>query len=154
MKGNDKVIEALNKTLAAELTAISQYFIHAEMFENWGYGKLHDMLKKQSIDEMKHAETVMARILFLEGVPNMTPPLKINVGSNAEEMHTNDLALELDAVKNYNAYAQIALEVGDNASRDIFIALLKDEEEHVDWLEAQLDQIKQIGVQNYLAIKV
>lgn len=154
MKGNEKIIEALNKTLTAELSAINQYFIHAEMDENWGYAKLHDFIKKQSIDEMKHAEIAMARILFLEGTPNMSPALKINVGKNVEEMMKNDLALELEAVKMYNEFAKLSADAGDNGSRDLFVQFLKDEETHVDWLEAQIDQIKQVGLQNYLSTKI
>ena len=150
MKGNPKVIKELNDALREELTAISQYFLHAEMCENWGYEKLGDYIKKQSIDEMKHAEVLMERILFLDATPNMLP-LQLNVGQNVRQMIENDLALELSAVKQYNAAVQIATTEKDNGSRDLLVKLLKDEEDHVDWLEAQLHQIKEMGYERYLS---
>src|SRR5450432_3650464 len=132
MQGNPKVIAELNAALKEELTAINQYFLHAEMCENWKYSKLADFIKKQSIDEMKHADALIERILFLEG----------------------DLKLEIGAVAQYNAAIKLATEAGDNASRELFERLLKDEEGHVDWLEAQLHQIKEIGYERYLSQQI
>jgi len=151
MRGNEEVIALLNQALKEELTAISQYFIHAEMCENWGYKKLGDYIKKQSIDEMKHAEALIERILFLDGAPKMTKALSLSVGDGVKAQITNDLGLEIGAVAMYNAAAKKAADVGDNASRELFIKLLKDEEAHVDWLEAQLHQMKELGYENYLA---
>jgi bacterioferritin len=152
MKGNPKVIKELNDALREELTAISQYFLHAEMCENWGYEKLADYIKKQSIDEMKHAEVLMERILFLDATPTMQP-LQLSVGGNVRQMIENDLTLELSAVKQYNAAVQIATQEKDNGSRDLLVRLLKDEEDHVDWLEAQLHQIKEMGYERYLSMQ-
>ncbi|MGA3346916.1 MAG: bacterioferritin [Terracidiphilus sp.] len=152
MKGNAKVIEQLNRALREELTAINQYFVHAEMCENWGYEKLAKYIKKQSIDEMKHAETLMERILFLDGTPSMEP-LALSIGSNVQAMIQSDLKLEIGAVAMYNEAVRIATDEKDNGSRDIFVVLLKDEEEHVDWLEAQTHQIKELGYERYLSIQ-
>jgi bacterioferritin len=152
MKGNPKVIKELNDALREELTAISQYFLHAEMCENWKYEKLANYIKKQSIDEMKHAEALMERLLFLDATPNMQP-LQLAVGGNVRQMIENDLALELAAVKQYNTAVQIATQEKDNGSRDLLVKLLKDEEDHVDWLEAQLHQIKEMGYERYLSIQ-
>ncbi len=149
MKGNSKVIEQLNRALREELTAINQYFLHAEMCENWGYGKLARYIKKQSIDEMKHAETLMERILFLDSTPTMEP-LALTIGNNVKGMIESDLKLEIGAVAMYNEAVRIAFENKDNGSRDLFVDLLKDEEEHVDWLETQLHQIEEIGYERYL----
>jgi bacterioferritin len=152
MKGNPKVIKELNDALREELTAINQYFLHAEMCENWGYKKLADYIKKQSIDEMKHAEVLIERVLFLDGTPSMEP-LKLNVGVTVRQMIEADLALELGAVKQYNAAVQIATQEKDNGSRDLLVQLLKDEEDHVDWLEAQVHQIKEVGYERYLSLQ-
>ena len=149
MKGNPKVLEELNKALREELTAINQYFLHAEMCENWGYHLLSDFIKKQSIGEMKHAEVLIERILFLDGSPNMQP-LQLTVGASVKQMIESDLALEVGAVKQYNDAVKIATEHGDNGSRDLFVQLLKDEEGHVDWLEAQVHQMKELGYERYL----
>jgi bacterioferritin len=149
MKGNPKVIAELNKALREELTAINQYFLHAEMCENWGYIRLSAYIKKQSIGEMKHAESLMERILFLDGTPSMQP-LELKVGGSVKDMIQSDLALEVGAVKQYNDAVQIATTEGDNGSRDLFVQLLKDEEGHVDWLEAQVHQIKELGYERYL----
>jgi len=154
MRGNPKVIAELNAALKEELTAISQYFLHAEMCENWKYEKLAKFIKKQSIDEMKHAEALMERILFLDGTPNMTELLQIKVGQNVKEQIANDLQLELNAVAMYNNSVRIARDEGDNASRELFEMLLKDEEAHVDWLEAQLFQIGEIGYERYLSQQI
>jgi bacterioferritin len=153
MKGNPKVIAELNKALREELTAISQYFIHAELCENWGYNKLSAYIKKQSIDEMKHAEALIERILFLDGNPAMQP-LELGVGGSVKDALESDLKLELGAVKQYNASIQVAVEQGDNGSRDLFVRLLKDEEGHVDWLEAQVHQIKELGYERYLSLQM
>jgi bacterioferritin len=154
MKGNPKVIAALNEALKEELTAISQYFLHAEMCENWHYDRLGSFIKKQSIDEMKHAEMLIERILFLDGTPTMTDGLQLSIGKNVREQIESDLKLEIGAVAQYNAAVQLAREEGDNASREIFERLLKDEEQHVDWLEAQVHQIKEMGYERYLATQV
>jgi bacterioferritin len=153
MKGNSKVLAELNKALREELTAINQYFLHAEMCENWGYHKLADLIKKQSIGEMKHAEVLMERILFLDGSPSMEP-LELSVGKTVKDMIESDLALELGAVKQYNEAVAIATREGDNGSRDLLVELLKDEEDHVDFLEAQLHQIKELGYERYLAQQI
>jgi bacterioferritin len=152
MRGNPKVIEQLNRALREELTAINQYFVHAEMCENWGYTKLAKYIKKQSIDEMKHAESIMERILFLDGTPSMEP-LALSIGKDVQAMIHNDLHLEIEAVGMYNEAVLTATQEKDNGSRDLFVALLKDEEEHVDWLEAQEHQIKELGYERYLSIQ-
>jgi bacterioferritin len=154
MQGNPKVIAALNEALREELQAINQYFLHAEMCENWHYNKLGDYIKKQSIDEMKHAEVLIERILFLDGVPNLTDPMKLTIGKNVKEQLESDLKLEVEAVGLYNRAVQTAREEADNASRELFERLLKDEEAHVDWLEAQLYQIGEIGYERYLSQQI
>jgi bacterioferritin len=153
MKGSPKVIEELNKALREELTAINQYFLHAEMCENWGYEKLSEYIKIQSIGEMKHAEILVERILFLDGSPTMKP-LELTVGKNVQEMLQSDLELEIGAVKDYNTAIQIAVAEKDNGSRDLFVQLLKDEESHVDWLEAQMHLIKELGYERYLTMQM
>jgi bacterioferritin len=150
MKGSPKVLAELNRALREELTAINQYFLHAEMCENWGYRRLSEYIKKQSIGEMKHAESLMERILFLDGTPSMQP-LDVKIGSTVKAMIENDLALEHGAVKMYNDAVALAVKEGDDGSRDLFERLVKDEEEHVDFLEAQTHQIKELGYENYLA---
>jgi bacterioferritin len=150
MKGNPKVLSELNKALREELTAINQYFLHAEMCENWGYHRLAELIKKQSIGEMKHAEALIERMLFLDGSPSMQP-LEVKIGGTVKAMIESDLALEVGAVKQYNNAVAIATKEGDNGSRDLFVVLLKDEEEHVDFLEAQMQQIKDMGYERYLA---
>ncbi|MGE5327209.1 MAG: bacterioferritin [Deltaproteobacteria bacterium] len=151
MKGKPEVLEALQKALAEELQAISQYFLHAEMQSNWGYKRLYAEIKKQAIGEMKHAEELIERILFLEGLPELNSFPKLKIGKTVEQQLTNDLNLEKGAVADYNEYIAVARKVGDNASADLFEALLKDEEEHVDFLDAQLNLIKEVGLANYLA---
>jgi bacterioferritin len=150
MKGNDKVIERLNARLADELAAVNQYIVHSEMCANWGYEKLHKAVEKRAIEEMKHAEALIARILFLEGKPVVSQLAKIEIGADVEAQLKNDWAAEDGGIKAYNADIKLATEMGDNGSRDLFESNLKDEEVHIDWLEAQLDQIKQMGIQNYL----
>jgi bacterioferritin len=150
MKGNEKVIGILNAFLADELTAINQYMVHSEMCANWGYNKLHKAIEKRAIDEMKHAEKLIARILFLEGIPIVSDLKKINIGATVEAQLKSDLAAESGAIKDYNEGIRLCLEVGDNGTRELIDANLHDEEEHLDWLEAQLDQVSQMGLQNYL----
>jgi bacterioferritin len=154
MKGNPQVIAALNLALKEELLAINQYFLHSEMCENWHYGRLGSFIKKQSIDEMKHAEALIERILFLDATPSLTEPMQLTVGKNVREQLESDLKLEIDAVGMYNEAIKVATEAGDNASRELFERLLKDEEEHVDWLEAQAHQIQEIGYERYLSQQV
>lgn len=154
MKGKPKVIAALNEALKEELSAINQYFLHAEMCENWHYGKLGDYIRKQSIDEMKHAESLIERILFLDGVPKMNELMHLNIGETVRDQLEADLKLEVKAVAMYNRYVATARDEGDNASRELFERLLKDEEAHVDWLEAQLHQIEEIGYERYLSTQV
>src|SRR5215213_3979771 len=140
MRGNDQVIAQLNQALREELTAINQYFLHAEMCDNWGYHKLGTYIKKQSIDEMKHAEELIERLLFLDATPKMDY-MDLNIGANVQAQLEGDLQLEINAVAMYNKAIQISREAADDQSRELFSRLLKDEEEHVDWLEAQLHQI-------------
>ena len=150
MKGNEKVIEHLNARLAEELTAINQYMVHSEMCDNWGYERLHKMIEKRAIDEMKHAEKLIARILFLDGRPIVSNLNKVYIGAEVPKMHENDRIAEEGAIRGYNESIRVAVEVGDNGSRELLEAILKEEEDHIDVLEAQLDQIAQMGVQNYL----
>ena len=150
MRGNAEVIAQLNKALKEELTAINQYFLHAEMCHNWGYHRLGAYIKKQSIDEMKHAEKLMERLLFLDATPQMES-MALNIGANVRAQLEADLKLEENAVEMYNAAIRISRDAGDDASRELFSLLLKDEEEHVDWLEMQLHQIKEIGYERYLS---
>jgi bacterioferritin len=154
MRGNKNVIAALNDGLKAELTAISQYFLHAEMCDNWGYERLHSVTKKHSIQEMKHAEHLIERLLFLDGAPNMAELLPFKIGSSVKTQLENDLALELAAVASYNAAIKVCTEAGDAASRELFEELLADEEGHVDFLEAQLHQISEVGLDRYLSQQI
>ena len=154
MKGKPKVIAALNEALKEELTAINQYFLHAEMCENWHYKKLGDHIRKESIAEMKHAESLIERILFLDGTPNLTEPMQLTVGSDVQAQIQSDLNLEIAAVAMYNRLVNLAREEGDNASRELFERLLRDEEGHVDWLEAQVHQIKEMGYERYLSQQI
>ena len=149
MKGNDAVIAKLNEALREELTAINQYFVHAEMCHNWGYHRLGNYIKKQSIGEMKHAEEILERILFLDGIPSMQP-LPLTIGADVKAQIESDLKLELNATVMYNASVKMARDAGDNGSADLFERLLKDEEEHFDFLEAQMHQIGQLGYERYL----
>ena len=151
MKGSAEVVEVLNEVLCAELTGINQYFIHAMMCRNWGYSKLADHARNESIGEMKHAQEVIERILYLEGVPNMQRYMKVEVGQTVPEQHQFDLGLERDAVQRLNKGVELCRERGDQGSRALLERILVEEEEHVDWLEAQLGQIEQMGLENYLA---
>jgi bacterioferritin len=154
MKGNSKVLESLNDALSEELTAINQYMLHSEMCESWGYDKLSALIKKQAMDEMKHAEHIIERILFLDGKPNLSKYQKLNIGETVPEMIDNDLHLELAAVAMYNKLAAVAIEAHDNGTAELLKKLLKDEEGHVDSLEEQQTLIKSLGLQNYLAAQV
>jgi bacterioferritin len=149
-----KVIEVLNDVLTTELTAINQYFIHSEMCANWGYERLHAHIRKESIDEMKHAESLMERILYLDGIPNVQRLGKINIGETVQEQLTVDLALEHDALPRLNNGIEVCKAAGDNGTRLLLEQILASEEEHVDWLEAQLDLISQVGIENYLAQQI
>ena len=151
MKGNDEVIQLLNEVLTSELTAINQYFIHSKMCEDWGFQRLAARKREESIEEMKHADAVIARILFLEGVPNMQRYFPVKVGEDAVEQHKLDLELELDAVKRLNAGIAMCLDKGDNGSRELLESILREEEEGIDWLEAQLHLVESIGKERYLA---
>jgi bacterioferritin len=154
MKGNEKIIALLNEFLADELTAISQYMVHSEMCANWGYDKLHEAVEKRAIGEMKHAEKLIGRILFLEGQPVVSSLNKMSIGATVEEQLRHDLEAEAGAIKAYNDGIRLCLEAGDNGSRELIEDNLEDEEEHLDWLETQLDQINQMGLQNYLLAQV
>jgi bacterioferritin len=151
VKGNDKLIGVLNQLLADELGAISQYMVHAEMCENWGFGGLHAAIEKQAMDEMHHAEWLIARILFLDGKPVVTELSPIVIGQSALDMITNDQDAELGAVKAYNAGIALASDLGDESTADLLIEILKMEEGHVRWAEQQRAQIDQMGLENYLA---
>jgi bacterioferritin len=151
VKGDSKVIALLNEVLKAELTAINQYFLHAEMCANWGFYRLAGVSRKESIEEMVHAEKLMERILYLEGTPTMTELFKINIGQNVPAQLKFDLQLEYDAVKRLNQGIGLCREVKDDGSRELLKSILLEEEHHIDWLEAQLHALEEMGTQNYLA---
>lgn len=154
MKGKDKVIDLLNEVLTNELTAINQYFLHARMCENWGYERLWHEIRHESIDEMKHADEVIERVLYLEGLPNVQRLGKVNVGQTVEEQLRLDLALEQQAIPVLNRGIELCRAEGDNGSAELLEDILEDEEEHANWLEAQLTLIAQAGLQNYLAEQI
>lgn len=151
MKGNDQVINVLNELLADELTAISQYMVHSEMCDNWGYDQLHKAIEAQAIDEMHHAEWLIGRILFLEGTPVVSKLNPMKIGASVQDMVTNDQEAEAGAIRAYNSGIRLAREVDDQGTADLLVKILKMEEGHVDWNERQRDQIAQMGLQNYLA---
>jgi bacterioferritin len=151
VKGDAKVIAVLNEVLKAELTAINQYFLHAEMCENWGYERMAAHTRKESIEEMTHAEKLMERILYLDGTPNMSDYFKINIGQTVKAQLQNDLQLEYDAVKRLNKGVETCVNLGDNGSRELLEKILTDEEQHIDWLEGQMHAIGEMGIENYLA---
>ena len=151
MKGNEKLLAVLNQLLADELTAINQYMVHSEMCDNWGYELLHKAIEKQAMEEMQHAEWLIKRILFLEGIPVVSKLNPIKIGKTVEDMVLNDKKSEEGAVRAYNSAITLAHEIVDQASVDLMIKILKMEEDHLDWNEAQRDQIEQMGLQNYLA---
>ena len=154
MKGDAKVIALLNDVLSNELTAINQYFLHARMCENWGYERLWKKVRDESIDEMKHADKVIARILYLDGLPNLQKLGKLEIGETVAEQLKSDLALEKRAIPVLNAGIELCRGKGDNGTAELLEEILVDEEEHADWLEAQLTLVEQVGVQNYLAQQV
>ena len=154
MQGDARVIEELNKRLTEELTAIDQYFVHAEMCEDWGYGRLSEAIKQRSITEMRHAEKLIERILYLDGRPVMSELNELRIGESVPDMHTNDLASEIEADKAYNDSIRVCVEARDQGTKEMLDAILTDEEGHVDWLEAQLDQIEQMGLQVYLGEQI
>ena len=151
MHGDPKVIEYLQEVLTGELTAINQYFLHAEMMENWGYKRLAAKTRKESIEEMGHAEKLLERMLYLDGAPNMKLLFPLRIGQTVKEQIENDLQVEYDAVPRLNKAINATVAAGDNGSCELFESILKDEEEHVDHLEAQLFMIKEMGYENYLA---
>src|SRR3990172_7150821 len=154
MKGSAKVIEALNEILSGELAGINQYFVHSKMCGNWGYERLAEVDRKESLEEMKHAEELIERILFLEGVPNLQRAGKVKVGQKVPEQLKLDRELEVDAISKLNRAIALAVEVGDNGSCDLLEEILKSEEAHLSWLETQLELIKQVGEENYLTQQV
>jgi bacterioferritin len=154
MKGNDRVIALLNELLSDELTAINQYMVHSEMCADWRYEKLHEAAEKRAIQEMKHAESLIGRILFLEGIPIVSNLKAIHIGATVDAQHRDDAEAEVGAIKAYNDGIKLTTEVGDNGTREMLEDILEDEEEHLDWLEAQLEQINQMGFQNYLVDQV
>jgi bacterioferritin len=154
MKGNDQVIEALNEILTAELTAINQYFVHAKMCRNWGYDRLAKKLREESIDEMKHADELIERVLFLEGVPNVQRYGKITVGETVKEQLELDLQMEYAAVERFRSSIRLCRDKGDEASAELLEGMLVSEESHVDWIETQLELVRQVGLQGYLAEQI
>jgi bacterioferritin len=154
MKGNEKIIAKLNELLRDELTAINQYFVHTEMCENWGYDKLHKLVEKRAVGEMKHAEKLIERILFLDGIPVVSELNKVDIGSTIEDQFRKDLAAELRCIKMYNDGIRLTTELSDGGTKELLDSVIVDEEAHADWLEAQLTQIEQMGIQNYLAGQV
>ena len=154
MKGDAKIIDLLNEVLTGELTAINQYFLHSRMCRNWGYHRLAEHIKKESIDEMKHADSLIERVLFLDGLPNVQRLGKVLIGQSPHEILKNDHALEMTAIPLLNKGLGLCRELGDNGTEDLLRHILTSEEEHVDWLEAQFDLIAQVGEQNYLAQQI
>lgn len=154
MKGNEKIIEHLNARLAEELAAINQYMVHAEMCDNWGYHRLHEVVEKRAIEEMKHAEKLICRILFLEGKPIVNNLTKIHIGSDVEKQLKSDWTAENDAIKAYNEDVRLTSELSDSGTRELLESIIKDEENHIDFIETQLDQISQMGLQNYLVEQI
>jgi len=151
LKGDPQIIALLNDVLTAELTAINQYFLHARLCHHWGFPRLYEKIRAESIEEMKHADVLIERILYLDGLPNLQRYTKVNVGQSVPEMFQLDLAVEYDAVKRFNTGIDAAQKAGDNGTRDILQTMLREEEAHVDWLETQQEAMKQTGLENYLA---
>jgi len=150
MKGNEKILETLNALLADELTAINQYMVHSEMAEDWGYGELHEAVEKRAIDEMKHAEQLIGRILFLEGLPIVSNLNKLHIGSDVQKQLGNDHISEEEAIAAYNAGVRLCADLGDNGTKALLEKILAEEEDHIDWIEEQMDQVEQMGLPNYL----
>jgi len=154
MKGDPRIIDMLNEVLTGELTAINQYFLHGKICLNWGYDHLGKKIYEESLDEMKHANKLVERILFLDGLPNLQKLGKLSIGTNVVEILKNDLAFELGTVPRLNQGIQLARDVGDNGSEDLLTHILVESEDHVDWLESQLELVKQVGESNYLAQQI
>jgi bacterioferritin len=154
MKGNPQVIDKLNALLADELAAINQYMVHSEMCGNWGYNRLHEAIEKRSITEMRHAEKLIERILFFDGQPVVSQLGKITIGTDVQDQLKKDLVAELDAIQKYNEGIRLAVDAADNGTRHMLEEILEDEEEHVDWIEAQLNQIEQMGLERYLVEQI
>lgn len=154
MKGNEKVIAKVNDLLADELTAVSQYMVHAEMCDDWGFTKLAEAVEKRAIEEMKHAEKLIGRILFLEGTPIVSQLKQMHIGAEAEQQFKNDHKSEEEAIRSYNDGIKLCTEADDHGTKDILQSILNDEESHIDWIEAQLDQVERIGIQNYLVEQI
>ena len=150
MRGDPEIIDVLNEVLTGELTAINQYFVHAKMCHNWGYSKLADHIRDESIDEMKHAETLVERVLYFDGVPNLQRLGPLRVGETVEEQFESDLQLEYAAVERLNRAVELCVAKSDNGTREMLADILTAEEEHIDWLETQQETIRQIGLENYL----
>ena len=151
MKGDKQVVTLLNDVLTGELTAVNQYFLHARLCHHWGYERLHERVRKESIEEMKHADELIARILYLEGLPNLQRLGKVNVGQTVPEQFQLDLAVEYEAVKRLNDGIELCRSVSDNGTRELLSKILVEEEKHIDWLETQQEAIKQIGLERYLS---
>ena len=154
MKGDPKVIDLLNEILTGELTAVNQYFLHAKMCQNWGYTRLYEHIRKESIDEMKHADQLIERVLYLDGLPNLQRLGKLTIGTSVVEMLKNDLAVETVAIPLLNKSIETCRQIGDNGSEHLLVGILESEEHHVDWLEAQLELVKQVGEAHYLAQQI
>ena len=154
MKGDAKVIDLLNEVLTGELTALNQYFLHARMCDNWGYKRLGEKIYRESIDEMKHADELVKRVLFLEGLPNLQKLGKLAIGTSVPEILKNDLAMEMQAIPLLRRAIPVCRDVGDNTSEHLLIRILEAEEHHVDWLEEQLELIKQLGEAHYMAQQI
>ena len=153
MKGNEKLLDTLNALLADELTAVNQYMVHSEMCANWGYARLHKKIEERAIQEMKHAEKLIARTIFLEGTPHVTKLNKINLGADVAKQLANDLKSEMGAIAAYNAAIHLADKVADAVTRELLEDIAEEEDAHIDWLEEQHDQIKQMGVELYLTLQ-
>lgn len=151
MQGNPEIVELLNDVLTAELTAINQYFVHAKMCSNWGYDRLAAHIRDESIDEMRHAEALIERVLYFDGIPNLQRLSTLRVGETVDEQFRNDLDVEYAAVERLNRGIAAAVAAGDNGTRHLLEEILVAEEEHVDWLETQLETIRQVGLAQYLA---
>jgi len=154
MKGNEKILENLNALLKNELTAINQYFVHAEMCSNWGYERLHKIVEKRAIEEMKHAGSLIERILFLEGTPVVSELNSINIGAVVEDQLRKDLLAEEHCIKMYNEGIRLATELSDGGTKELLDKIIVDEEKHAEFLEAQLSQIEQMSIQNYLSVQI
>ena len=154
MRADDRIIELLNEVLTAELTAVNQYFLHAKLCEHWGYRRLAEHIRAESIDEMRHAEQITDRVLYFDGIPNYQRYFPLRTGETVAEQFQSDLQLEYIAVERLNRGIALAVEVGDNGTRELLASILVAEEEHVDWLESQQEAIRQIGIENYLAQQI